>query len=152
MHASRQYLWPQTGSVGLVFSHQQLSSHNGLCGFQVQHVYLPSTGRNKSSSGSYLCGRHHHHRQLLTGCHSSYSWTRPGVFIKRPYCTIFWAWSVTVHPQVSFSQHKYIHDLLLWLKIDGVKPVSSPMATSCKLSNLSLIPLSIEVRLGLYNT
>jgi len=54
------------------------------------------------------------------------------------------------------SQHKYIRDLLLLLKMDGVKPVSSPMATSCKLSKVggktSLTPLSIEVRLGLYNT
>jgi len=32
------------------------------------------------------------------------------------------------------SQQKYICDLLLWLKMEGVKPVSSPMATSCKLS------------------
>jgi len=31
------------------------------------------------------------------------------------------------------SQQKYIRDLLFWLKMDGIKPVSSPMATSCKL-------------------
>ena len=43
------------------------------------------------------------------------------------------------------SQQKYICDLLLRLKMDGVKPVS-PMATS--LASLSLTPLSIEVRLG----
>ena len=34
------------------------------------------------------------------------------------------------------SQQKYIRNLLLQLKMDGVKPVSSPMATSCKLSNI----------------
>ena len=31
------------------------------------------------------------------------------------------------------SQQKYIRDLLLRFKMDGVKPVSSPMTTSCKL-------------------
>ena len=34
------------------------------------------------------------------------------------------------------SQQKYIRDLLLRLKMDSVKPVSSPMATSCKLSKI----------------
>ena len=35
MYASLpQYLWPQTGSTGLVFSPQKLSSHNGFCGLQ----------------------------------------------------------------------------------------------------------------------
>ena len=34
------------------------------------------------------------------------------------------------------SQQKYIRDLLLQLKMDGVNPVSSPMATSCKLSKI----------------
>ena len=34
------------------------------------------------------------------------------------------------------SQQKYIRDLLFRLKMDGVKPVSSPMATSCQLSNI----------------
>ena len=31
------------------------------------------------------------------------------------------------------SQQKYICDLLLQFKMDGVKPVNSPMVTSCKL-------------------
>jgi len=39
-------------------------------------------------------------------------------------------------------QQKYICDLLLWLKMDGVKPVSSPMATSCKLFKVIEKPLS----------
>ena len=39
------------------------------------------------------------------------------------------------------SQQKYIRNLLLWLKMDGVKPVSSPMATSCKLSKVVDKPL-----------
>ena len=34
------------------------------------------------------------------------------------------------------SQQKYIRDLLLRLKMDSVKPVSLPMATSCKLSKI----------------
>ena len=54
------------------------------------------------------------------------------------------------------SQEKHIRDLLLRLKMDGVKPVSSPMDTSCKLSKVvgkSLSDaLSIEVLLRLYNT
>ena len=45
-----------------VFSPQQLSSHIGLCGLQVRHVSLPPKGQDRFSSGSYLCGRHHHHR------------------------------------------------------------------------------------------
>ena len=44
-------------------------------------------GRDRSSSSSYLCGWHHHHRQWLTGWHSSYSRTRLGVLIKRPWPT-----------------------------------------------------------------
>ena len=54
------------------------------------------------------------------------------------------------------SQQKYIRNLLLRLKMDGVKPVSSPIATSCKLSKIVgktlSTPLFIEVLLGLYNT
>jgi len=45
------------------------------------------------------------------------------------------------------SQQKYTRSLLLWLKMDGVKPVSSPMATSCKLSKVvgkSLWPLCLS--------
>ena len=40
------------------------------------------------------------------------------------------------------SQQKYIRDLLLRLKMDGVKPISSPIATSCKLSKVIGKPLS----------
>jgi len=40
------------------------------------------------------------------------------------------------------SQQKYIHDLLLRLKMNGVKPVSSPMATSYKLSKVVGKPFS----------
>jgi len=53
------------------------------------------------------------------------------------------------------SQQKYILDLLPWLKMDGVKPVSSPMATSCKLSKVVgkflSDPFVYKVWLGLYN-
>jgi len=35
-----------------------------------------------------------------------------------------------------------IHDLLLWFKMDGVKPISSPMTTSCKLYKVVGKPLS----------
>ena len=40
------------------------------------------------------------------------------------------------------SQQKYIRDLLLRLKMDGVKPISSPMVTSYKLSKIVGKPLS----------
>ena len=40
------------------------------------------------------------------------------------------------------SQQKYIRDLLFRLKMDGVKPVSSPMTTFCKLSKIVGKPLS----------
>ena len=144
MQTSSQYLWPQTGSTGLVFSLQQLSSHNGLCGIHVQHVSLPPTDRDRYSFGSYLCGGHHHHRQWLTGCYSSYSRTRSGVLIKRPRPTTLFFWrgvSPYTLKSLSFSK-KYVCDLLLWLKMDGVKNVRSPMVISCKLSKAVGKPLS----------
>jgi len=124
--------------MGQIFSLQQLSSHIRLCGLQVRHVSLPPTGRDRSSSGSYPCEWHHHHRQWIMGCHSSYSRTKPEVLIKKPRPTHYFS-GVECHriPSGLFlSQQNYIRDLLLWLKMDGVKPVSSPMATSCKLSKI----------------
>jgi len=54
------------------------------------------------------------------------------------------------------SQQKYILDLLLRFKMDSVKSVSLPMATSCNLSKVGGTPLSdpfvYQSMVGLYNT
>ena len=158
MQASTQYLWPQIGSTGLIFSPQQLSSHNGFCGLQVRHVSLSLTGRDRSSSASYLCGWHHHHRQWLTGCHSSYLRTRPRVLNKRPRPTaLFLGRGVSPYTAVSFSLNR---STLVTCFSDSRWMVSSlsarlwllPVSSPRLLANFYLAILSIEVRLGLYNT
>ena len=119
----------------------RLSSYLVTIGF-VGHVSLSLKGQDRSSSGSYLCRWHHHHRQWLTGCHSSYSRTRLRVLIKRPRPTALGVECHRTPSDLFLSQQKYIRDLLLQLKMDDVKPVSSPMATSCKLSKIVGKPLS----------
>ena len=120
MQVSSQYLWPQTSSTGLFSRLSSYLVRIGFVGSKSDMSLFLWRFRTKSSSASYLCGRHHHHRQWLMGCHSSYSRTRPGVLIKRPWpAALFLGRGVSSYTLRSISLSTEVHLWLASLTQDG---------------------------------